>query len=57
MYMAIFYFVIGVWYAGHDEDLMIGLYVITTSLAFFSGTVLYTRYMGKQQKAERQNEE
>jgi uncharacterized membrane protein len=57
MYMAIFYFVIGVWYAGHDEDLLIGLYVITTSLAFFSGTVLYTRYMGKQQKAERQNEE
>ncbi|MBT8119258.1 MAG: DUF2069 domain-containing protein [Gammaproteobacteria bacterium] len=51
MYLAIFYFVIGVWYAGHDEDLMIGLYVIFTSLVFFTGTVVYTRYMGKQLKA------
>ena len=57
MYMAIFYFVIGVWYAGHDEDLLIGLYVIITSLAFFTGTVVYTRFMGKQLKAEQQNVE
>jgi len=57
MYMAIFYFVIGVWYAGHDEDLLIGLYVIVTSLSFFTGTVVYTRFMGKQLKAEQQNEE
>lgn len=52
MYLAIFYFVVGVWYAGNSEDLMIGLYVITTSLLFFAGTVIYTRYMGKQQKTE-----
>lgn len=51
MYLAIFYFIIGVWYAGNSEDLMIGLYVIVTSLTFFLGTVLYTRYMGKQQNA------
>lgn len=50
MYLAIFYFVIGVWYAGNDADLMIGLYVIFTSLLFFLGTVLYTRHMGRQQK-------
>jgi uncharacterized membrane protein len=50
MYMAIFYFVIGVWYAGNSEDLMIGLYVIVTSLVFFTGTVIYTRFMGKQMK-------
>lgn len=50
MYMAIFYFVVGVWYAGSSEDLMIGLYVIFTSLVFFTGTVVYTRFMGKQQK-------
>jgi len=50
MYMAIFYFVIGVWYAGNSEDLMIGLYVIVTSLVFFTGTVIYTRFMGKQLK-------
>lgn len=52
MYLAIFYFVVGVWYAGNSEDLMIGLYVISTSLLFFLGTVIYTRYMGKQQKAQ-----
>ena len=48
MYLAIFYFVVGVWYAGSSEDLMIGLYVIFTSLMFFLGTVLYTRYKSKQ---------
>ena len=48
MYLAIFYFVVGVWYAGNSEDLMIGLYVIFTSLVFFLGTVLYTRYKSKQ---------
>jgi uncharacterized membrane protein len=52
MYLAIFYFVIGVWYAGKDEDLMIGLFVIVTSLVFFTGCVIYTRFMGKQMKAE-----
>ena len=52
MYLAIFYFVVGVWYAGSSEDLMIGLYVIFTSLMFFLGTVLCTRYMGKQQNAQ-----
>ena len=52
MYLAIFYFVIGVWYAGKSEDLMIGLYVIFTSLLFFVGTVMYTRFMGKQMKAQ-----
>jgi len=52
MYVAIFYFIVGVWYAGSSEDLMIGLYVIFTSLTFFLGTVLYTRYMGMQMNAQ-----
>lgn len=56
MYMAIFYFVIGVWYAGSAEDLMIGLYVIVTSLLFFTGCVIYTRYKGKQLKAQEKPE-
>lgn len=56
MYLAIFYFVVGVWYAGSSEDLMIGLYVIFTSLTFFLGTVLYTRYMGRQVKAQSASE-
>ena len=45
MYLAIFYFIVGVWYAGSSEDLMIGLYVIFTSLVFFPGDcALYTVY-------------
>ena len=52
MYMAIFYFIIGVWYAGSSEDLLIGLFVIFCSLEFFLGTVLYTRFMGKKLSAE-----
>ena len=51
MYLAIFYFIVGVWYAGSSEDLMIGLYVVFTSLVFFLGTVLYTRFMGKQMQS------
>ena len=47
MYLAIFYFVIGVWYAGSSADLLIGLYVIFTSLTLFTGTAIYTRYTGK----------
>jgi len=53
MYLAIFYFVVGVWYAGNSEDLLIGLYVIFTSLVFFVGTVVYTRYMGRQVKTSK----
>jgi len=52
MYMAIFYFIIGVWYAGSSEDLLIGLFVIFCSLTFFLGTVLYTRFMGKKLSAD-----
>lgn len=52
MYLAIFYFIIGVWYAGKAEDLLIGLFVIFASLLFFLGTVIYTRFMGKQSKLQ-----
>ena len=57
MYMAIFYFIVGVWYAGSSEDLMIGLYVVFTSLTFFLGTVLYTRFMGKQMQEQNSSAE
>ena len=48
MYLAIFYFVVGVWYAGADEDIWFGMYIIANSMLFFSGTMLYTRYAGRQ---------
>ena len=52
MYMAIYYFIVGVWYAGSSEDLKIGLFVIFSSLVFLLGTGLYTRFMGKKLSAE-----
>ena len=52
MYLAIFYFIVGVWYAGAEEDLLIGLYVIFSSLLFFLGTLIYTRFMARQIKRE-----
>lgn len=55
MYMAIFYFIVGIWYAGADETLMIGLYVTTFSLIFFAGTVIYTRFSAKAQKENSSN--
>ena len=51
MYLAIFYFVIGVWYTGSSDDLLIGLYVIFTSLTLFTGTAMVTRYTGKLMQA------
>jgi len=51
MYLAIFYFVVGVWYAGHEDDRVIGLYIILTSLLFFTGCVMYTRFVGKKLKS------
>ena len=44
MYLAIYYFVVGVWYAGADKQFYFGLYIIFTSLLFFTGTLLYTRF-------------
>ena len=48
MYLAIFYFVVGVWYAGADEDMWFGMYVIANSMLFFAGTLFYTRYASRQ---------
>lgn len=48
IYLAIFYFVIGVWYSSNHDSLLFGLYIIVTSLMFFSGAVLYTRLHAQQ---------
>ena len=49
IYLAIFYFIVGVWYAGGSDGRLFGLYVIATSLLFFTGTVLYTRLSARAQ--------
>ena len=55
MYLAIFYFIVGVWYAGGDEDMRYGMFIIAMSMVFFTGTMLYTRHAGRQQKESAQN--
>lgn len=50
MYLAIFYFVVGVWYAGADTQFRFGLYIIFTSLTFFTGAMFYARLAGRRQK-------
>lgn len=47
MYLAILYFIVGIWYASAEPSMMFGLYVTATSLLFFAGTVLYTRLSAK----------
>ena len=44
IYIAILYFIIGVWYASGENSFLFGLYTVTMSLLFFVGTSLYTRY-------------
>jgi len=47
MYLAIFYFIVGVWYASDSESFSFGIFVVVTSLMFYTGAMLYTRYAGK----------
>lgn len=51
IYLAIFYFVIGVWYAGSGDTWYFGLYVVGASLLFLAGTVFYTRLASRAEKA------
>ncbi len=53
MYIAIYYFIIGVWYVALAETFYFGLYVIFTSLLFFTGTVFYVRLAGRAEKEHR----
>lgn len=52
MYMALFYFVIGIWYAGDESTRLFGILFSSFSLDFFIGTVFYTRYKGQQEKQQ-----
>lgn len=52
MYMAIYYFIVGVWYGAGENSLLFGLFVVFTSLTFFAGTAMYTRYTGKAMKEQ-----
>ena len=46
-YMALFYFIVGVWYAGAEVDRLIGLLITFSSIVFFIGAIMYARTKGK----------
>jgi uncharacterized membrane protein len=47
IYLAIAYFVMGVWYSSADSSFLFGLYMVGCSLLFLVGTAMYTRYASR----------
>jgi uncharacterized membrane protein len=54
MYLALMYFVIGIWFAGDESTRVYGVLFSILSLHFFIGTVFYTRFQGKAENLERE---
>ena len=52
MYLALFYFVWGIWYAGDISTRGFGIGFSLFSVLFFIGTMFYTRFQGKAEKAQ-----
>ena len=52
MYLALFYFVIGIWYAGAEQDRLFGIMISALSLMFFLGSMFYARFKGQADKAQ-----
>ena len=46
-YLALFYFVMGVWYAAHYASLLLGIFICVFSLSFFIGAVFYARFAAR----------
>lgn len=57
MYLALFYFVCGVWYAGDVSTRGFGIGFSVLSVMFFIGTMLYTRFQGMAENALRDAEQ
>jgi len=51
MYLALFYFIIGIWYAGDASTRDFGIGFSLLSILFFLGTMFYTRFQGMAQNA------
>ena len=51
-YLALFYFIVGVWYAGAEVDRFIGTLITSASILFFVGAIMFARLQGKADKAE-----
>ena len=51
-YLALFYLVIGVWYASADDTKTYGILVSLLSIGFYIGCVFYARLKGKSEKQD-----
>lgn len=51
-YLALFYFIVGVWYAGAEVDRVIGMMITFSSIIFFTGAIMFARLQGKANNAE-----
>ena len=51
MYLALFYFIIGIWYAGDESTRTFGIIFSLLSILFFIGSMLYTRFQGMAENA------
>ena len=49
-YMALLYFIIGIWNASAEASRIFGLLISILSLSFFIGCVFYARFSGKANK-------
>lgn len=56
-YLALYYFIIGIWYAGAEVDRVIGLLITFSSIIFFVGAIGFARLQGKADKAAAAKEE
>lgn len=56
MYLALFYFIIGIWYAGDESTRIFGVIFSLLSILFFMGTMLFTRYQGMANNAATMDE-
>lgn len=57
-YLALFYFVVGIWYASPTETRLFGIMISVLSLMFFIGSVFFARFKAKaiKQSAETNEE-
>jgi len=51
-YLALYYFIIGIWYAGAEVDRLIGMIITSASILFFVGAIAFARLQGRADKAE-----
>lgn len=49
-YLALFYFVVGIWHAAAEDSRLFGILICLFSLIFYIGAILFARNQGKANK-------